>query len=190
MVVPPHVPLRNVLEAHTVFVQAVHVPFFAAPDPARYSSCVQLGWSRHAPFLVPLAPARNCDDLQTGWSVHVPFTVAEAEARYWLLVHVGCPAHRPFLVVLKPARYWPELHVGWSTHLNPSVVPPQVPVLCCSDAALHLALEQGEHVPFLVLEAPERKVDPLVQAGWAVHVPLAVLDAEARYLGSAGEGVE
>ena len=74
-------------------------------------------------------------------------------------------------------------------HLNPFVVPLQAPVLYCSNAALHLVFEHDVHVPFLVLEAPERKVDPLVQAGWAVHVPLAVLDAEARYLGLAGDGV-
>ena len=164
LAVPPHLPLRNVLEAHIVFVQAVHLPSFVAPDPARYSSCLQLGWSRHAPFLALLAPERNCDDLQTGWSAQLPLATDEAEARYWLLVHVGCPAHWPFLVVLNPARYCPELHAGWSAHLNPFVVPLQAPVLYCSDAALHLAFEHDVHVPFLVLEAPERKV-PLAQVG-------------------------
>ena len=59
LVVPLQVPLRNVLEAHTVFVQAVHLPWLVAPEPARYSSRLQLGWSRHAPFLVLLAPERK-----------------------------------------------------------------------------------------------------------------------------------
>jgi len=93
LVVPLQVPLRNVLEAHTVFVQAVHLPWLVAPEPARYSSCLQLGWSRHAPFFVLLAPERNCDDVQVGWSVQVPFAVADADARYWLLVHVGWALH-------------------------------------------------------------------------------------------------
>ena len=43
LMVPLHLPLRNVLEAHTAFVQVVHLPCCAAPESARYSSCLQLG---------------------------------------------------------------------------------------------------------------------------------------------------
>lgn len=78
---PLHLPVRKVLDAHTVFVHAAHVPFLVASDPTRYSSILHTGWSRHVPLLVLLATERYCDDLQTGWSAQLPFVTAEAEAR-------------------------------------------------------------------------------------------------------------